>query len=123
MTRINVVPVETLSRLHLQSEYKEITRVFTLVSKAQSKGKNKWNIKAPKEYTLGTGHVLFFYPRLKYILNRYNELSNEMRNRGYSPNQIPDESLIARIHPSWMGDYTPTPEAVEINLQRIRERS
>lgn len=123
MTRINVVSVGSLSRLHLQGEYKEITRVFNLVKKSQSKDKNKWNIKAPKEYTLGTGHVLFFYSRLKYILNRYNELSNEMRIRGYSPNQIPDESLIADIHPSWMGDYTPTPEAIEINLQRIKERS
>lgn len=123
MTRINVVDVSTLSRLHLIAEKREITRVFTLVRNAQNRGKNKWNIVAPKEYTLGTGHVLFFYPRLKYILTRYKELSNEMRSRGYSPNQISDESLLAGIHPSWMGDYTPTPEAIEINLQRIKERS
>lgn len=123
MTRINVVPVESLSRLHLQGEYKEITRVFGLVRKAQQRGNNKFNLNAPKEYTLGTGHVLFFYTRLGYILNRYKELSNEMRNRGYSPNQIDDDSLLDGIHKSWIGDYTPTQEAIEINLQRIKERS
>lgn len=123
MTRINVVPVSTLSRLHLQGEYKEITRVFTLVRKAQARGKNKWNIKAPSSYTLGTGHVTFFYPRLGYILNRYQELTAEMRARGFSPNPIPTDSLLEGIHSSWLGDYTPTEEAIKINLQRIKERS
>lgn len=123
MTRINVVPVETLSRPHLQGEYKEITRVFGLVRKAQARGKNKWNLNIPKEYTLGIGHVTFFYPRLGYILNRYKELVSEMRNRGYKPNPIPDEDLLEGIHQSWLGDYEPTEEAIKINLQRIKERS
>lgn len=126
MTRINVVPVETLSRQHLQGEYKEITRVFGLVRKAQKRKINKYNfhqkIKQPSEYTLGRGHVYFFYTRLKWVVERYEQLSDEMRARGFQPNQIPSEELTDGIDNWWQGDYTPTPEAIKINMKRIEER-
>lgn len=122
MTRINVVPVQELSRLHLQGEYKEITRVFALSRKAQfdvMKGKRK----LPSEYTLGTGHVLFFYDKLLFICNRYEELCQEMKRRGYNPNQIPRDSLMDKISPKMYNDYQVTEEALRINRQRILERT
>jgi hypothetical protein len=122
MTRINTIPVKELTRMHLQGELKEITRVFGLVRKAQQRGKNKWNYGIPKEYTMGTGHVKFFADKLLYILNRYHELVDEMRARGYKPNPIPDEDLLEGIDKSWMGDYTPTEDAIKINRARIEER-
>lgn len=126
MTRVNVIPVEELTRQHLQGEYKEIVRVFGLVRKAQDRKINKYNfhqkIKQPREYVLGTGHVYFFWDKLGYILKRYNQLADEMRRCGYSPNQIPDKELISGIDKWWFGDYTPTPEAIKINQQRVNER-
>lgn len=126
MTRINVVPVETLTRQHLQGEYKEITRVFGLVRKAQARKINKYNfhqkVNPPAEYTLGAGHVTHFYDKLGYIVKRYEQLSDEMRRRGYKPNQIPSDELLKGIDKWWQGDYTPTPEAIKINMQRIEER-
>ena len=122
MTRINVVPVQELSRLHLQGEYKEITRVFALSRKAQfdvMKGKRK----LPLEYTLGTGHVLFFYDKLLFICNRYEELCQEMKLRGYNPNQIPRDSLMDKISPMMYNDYQVTEEALRINRKRILERT
>lgn len=121
MTRINVVPVEELTRQHLQSEYREITRVFGLARKAQRDilGLRK---KLPPEYTLGTGHVLFFMNKLKYCSDRYAQLTQEMRCRGYSPNPVSKEDLISGIDSKLIQDYTPTLEAVAINRQRIRER-
>lgn len=126
MTRINVVPVEELVREHLIAEYREIVRVFTLVRKAQQSGINKYNFKqkkkVPDKYTLGTGHVLFFYNKLRYVLNRYHALTNEMIKRNYKPNPIGDNDLTDRIDNSWFGDYSVTQEALEINRKRIQER-
>lgn len=121
MTRINLVKPEELTRLHLQAELKEITRVFGLSRKAQFdviKGKRK----LPTEYTLGTGHVLFFYNKLKFISDRYQSLVVEMQNRGYKPNQISTEDLMQGIDNRLYLDYTPTQAAIEINKQRISDR-
>ena len=45
-----------------------------------------------------------------------------MRKRGYKPNQIDSAELVKGIDTRLLGDYTPTPEAIQINLQRISER-
>lgn len=121
MTRINVIPPEELTRMHLQGELKEITRVFGLARKAQFdiiKGKRK----LPSEYTLGTGHVLFFYNKLKFIADRYESLVAEMQRRGYKPNPIPRNELLDKIDPRLHNDYVPTQEAIAINLERINLR-
>lgn len=122
MTRINVIPVEDLCRQHLQGEYKEITRVFGLVHKAQERGMNKWNYGIPKDYTMGTGHVKHFADKLDFIAKRYHALCNEMRRRGYKPNEISREDLLEGIDKSWINDYVITPEAIRINKERIELR-
>lgn len=119
MTRINVVPVQDLCNEHLLGEYKEIVRPFNLVKSAVAAGRK---VKIPSEYVLGTGHVLFFYDKLGFVLRRYKELSNELVKRGYSPNPVPEEELTLGLPPSTMNDYVPTPSAIEINKQRINER-
>lgn len=126
MTRINVVPPSELTREHLVAEYREIVRVFALVRNAQNKGINKFNFrqkyKQPTEYTLGTGHVLFFYDKLQYILKRYHSLIEEMIVRGYSPNPISTSELCEGINKEWFGDYIPTVKALQINRERIEKR-
>ena len=37
--------------------------------------------KIPKEFKLGTGHVKFFENKLKYVFNRYNELTEEVKDK------------------------------------------
>lgn len=121
ITRINLLPVEELHPMHLKGEYKEITRVFGLARKAQFdviKGKRK----LPAEYTLGTGHVLFFYNKLKFIADRYESLVLEMQRRGYKPNPIPRNELLDKIDTRLYNDYVPTQEAIAINLERINLR-
>lgn len=121
MTRINVVPVDELPRPMLSGENKEITRVFGLARKAQFdiiKGKRK----LPEKYTMGEGHVVFFYDKLKFIADRYESIVEEMRRRGYHPNPIPREELLAGISPKLYNDYVPTEEAIAISRARIQER-
>jgi hypothetical protein len=109
-----------LHNKHLVAELHEITRVFTLARNAQDKLGSK---KIPSHYTLGTGHVLFFYTRLKFIANRYEKLCNEMRTRNYKVNQINSDVLLQGIKDSMINDYVPTEEAILINQQRILDRT
>src|SRR5690606_11330297 len=81
MTRINCVPVQELSGPHLVAEYRELPRVFGLAAKAAARGA----FTQPATYTLGKGHLLFFYTRLGYLARRHAELIAEMKRRGYKP--------------------------------------
>lgn len=119
MTRINLIPPEELHYKHLVAEYREITRVPTLARNAQRR-MHKLNI--PNQYVLGTGHVLFFYPRLGFIADRYEQLCNEMRRRGYTCNQIPRSELLKDIDSRFVQAYNPTSDAIELNRARIAER-
>jgi hypothetical protein len=117
MTRINVgVPPKDLSRQHLIAEHREIKRIPNVISR----GKYKM-VGIPKEFTLGTGHVKFFYDKLLYLRNRYEELYQECLNRGYKMtyyggcwDNVPSELL---------NDYTPTERDIELIKQRIKEKS
>mgnify|MGYP000980287491 CR=1 FL=1 len=119
MTRINLIPPEELHYKHLVAEYREITRVPTLARRAQREMHKK---SIPPSYTMGVGHVLHFYNKLGFIADRYESLCDEMRRRGYVCNQIPRSELLKDIDSRLVRAYNPTPEAVELNRQRIAER-
>ena len=126
MTRINLLHPSELHQKHLSGEIHEITRVFGLVRKAIARKINKYNfaqkVKQPKAYTMGEGHVLFFYNKLGWVADRYEALYDEWEARGYSSaNRISREELLKGIDSWWQGGYTPTPEAIEISRQRIME--
>jgi deoxyribonuclease (pyrimidine dimer) len=120
MTRINCVPVEELSRQHLIAEYRELPRVFGLAKKAPERN----GLNQPAEYTLGTGHVTFFYTRLGYLVTRHAQLVAEMLRRGYRPTFT---GSLKDAHPDipedFWGDWEPTGEALAINRERILQRS
>lgn len=116
MTRINagVNPIELTDR-HLLAEAREIKRVPNCVSRGRYNLKN-----TPKEFTLGKGHVSFFYNKLKYLKNRYEDLYKECKSRGFNVSywgnawdDVPQEL---------MNDYIPTDRDREIIRQRIKER-
>lgn len=120
MTRINCVPVEELSGPHLVAEYRELPRIFALAQKACLRGQ----FSQPEVYTLGKGHMLFFYTRLGYLSKRHAELVQEMKRRGYKPSfsgvtrdQFPD------IPDAFWNDWRPTAEAMQLNRARIAERT
>lgn len=126
ITRINVVNPNELNGKHLIAEIHEITRIYGLVRKAQERKINKYNfkekIKQPSQYTLGAGHVYWFYDKLEFITKRYYALCSEAISRGYKISPISEKSLTEGIEKWWFGDYIPTQEAVDINKQRIEQR-
>ena len=115
MTRINCIPVEELHDKHLLAEYRELPRVFRLARECPD---------APKRYTLGAGHVKFFYNKLSWLLDRYGELWHEMKRRGFEPKYSSDslQKLWSPDKALLWGTWRPTPEAQRINRARIAER-
>jgi hypothetical protein len=123
MTRINVVPVETLSTKHLIAEYREITRLPNNLKKSLNRLTSPFSLtEIPNEYTLGKGHVKFFYDKMIYLKNRYEQLVSEMLRRGYNPS-FRDSSIFCQFPMEFNNDYKPTEDAININKTRILERS
>ncbi len=118
MTRINSgIKPDILCDQHLLAEYREIIRVFNLYR--NSKNKNKFS-KIPDKFTLGTGHVLFFINKLKYIENRFLELKQELINRNYI---LTIDLIIDDIREdSYFNDWNPTQETTLILKDRILDR-
>ena len=123
MTRINVVPPEELSRLHLVAEYRELPRAFALVRAKQMKGITPADLQLPSDYVLGAGHVLFFYDKCLFLLHRQKSLIAEMQARGYDPKFLRPDDLVVGLSDHWMGGYRPTAEALALNRARIKERN
>ena len=114
MTRINLVPVEDLCDQHLLSEHRELTRIPNTIAS----GKAKLDGNYPRNYTLGKGHVRFFYPRLQWLHNRYAQLHSECLNRRFNVLYKWPDSLPERLYRDWK----PTQQDILLNESRIRER-
>lgn len=116
MTRINVgYPVKQLTDKHLMAEHRELKRIPNVVSRG------RYNLKtAPKEFTLGKGHVSFFYDKLGYLKKRYLELYNECKARGFNVQSY--VSSWNDVPPGLMNDYQPTQRDIQIITDRINDR-
>ena len=122
MTRINCIAPSELSREHLIAEYRELPRIFGLVRAAIARGEVPEDARNPARYTLGPGHVRFFYRRLGYLVKRQAAIIGEMRARGYRPSFGDPSGLADGIPETWCADWEPTAEAIALNLARIAER-
>jgi hypothetical protein len=118
MTRINgTIPPAALCDQHLVAEYREILRTTALATKNPVDPS-----KLPQAFTLGTGHVKFFYDKLKYIHIRFNQLRQELLNRGFAANIEWDDGRLngrLELYQDWHG----TKEANQLVIDRIYERA
>lgn len=122
MTRINVVNPSELSQQHLCAEYREIARLpGNLKAWLNRKSKKPCFSEIPSQYVLGTGHVKFFFNKMKFLESRFEAIVAEMIRRGYNPKYT--DSSIFKTSETFYKDYAPTQEAVELNRERIRERT
>ena len=116
MTRINCgIPVEELCDKHLLAKHREIKRIPNCIKKGRYNMKNQ-----PKLFTLGTGHVKFFYDKLGYLKKRYIKIHNECLHR--HKNVTDFSNAWDGIDPTLMGDYSPTDRDRLIIRERINER-
>ena len=122
MTRINCIDPALLSDKHLGAEYRELPRVFGLVRDAIARGESPADPRNPGQYVLGAGHVRFFYPRLGYLLTRYQQLCDECHARGRAVNFGNPASLAEGIPAAWFGQWVPDDAARALNIDRINQR-
>lgn len=116
MTRINVgiLPGELPDKL-LIAEHREIKRIPNVVKSGRFSLANQ-----PKSFTLGTGHVKFFYSRLLFLKERYKELHDECLFRGFNvQNYI---SAWDDVPQEYLGDYIPTQRDRSLILERINSK-
>jgi deoxyribonuclease (pyrimidine dimer) len=122
MTRINVVCPSELHSKHLVAEYRELPRVFALSAKAHEREKS---FCIPKNYSLGKGHVIFFYDKLLWLESRHKALVAEMVRRGFVvnfPSVAERWKSDKRLGASCWKDWEPGPSDLAINRARILER-
>lgn len=116
MTRINVglLPSE-LTDKHLIAEHREIKRIPNCIKKGRYKLDG-----IPEEFKLGTGHVKFFYNKLKYLHNRYDSLYMECIKRGFKVTDYNEafEELPIELY----NDYQSTDVDRKLVLDRIAEK-
>jgi hypothetical protein len=116
MTRINLgIPPCELTTKHLIAEHREIVRIPNCVAKG------RYNLKdQPQQFTLGKGHVKFFYTRLGYLKKRYEEIYQECLRKGYNVSYY--GGAWDNVPIGFMKDYTPTQSDIQIIKQRIEEK-
>jgi deoxyribonuclease (pyrimidine dimer) len=119
MTRINCIDPAMLSGKHLVAEYRELPRVFGLAHAAMLRGEQPDAPRFPSRYTMGRGHVLFFYPRCGYLRSRFLLLVAEMQRRGYSPAYPDVPPVFQYLDKAWRGTWTPDAPAVRVNVVRL----
>lgn len=114
MTRINTIDPAALTDQHLMAEARELPRIFALVLSALAAARS---LEGPARYTMGTGHVRFFYTRTDYLHARQTALIAELLARGYN--------LTHRTAPAPIGPpshWKPDATDVQVNLARLRAR-
>lgn len=116
MTRINVgiLPKELPSKL-LLAELREIKRIPNVIKSGRYSMTNQ-----PTKFTLGTGHVKFFYDKLQYLYNRYDSLHTEAINRGFNVTDF--KNCWSDVPNQLYNDYIVQPIDRQLLIERINER-
>jgi len=117
MTRINTVPPKDLNNQHLLKEYKDIKRPVELAIRSFNNiGIHGIKQIQPDRYRFDTNHVLFFYDKLRYLYNRFKDITEEMRNRDMNPTETFD---YFEIPIDLFNDWEPTEFDIESNKSEL----
>lgn len=120
MTRINsAIQPKFLTDQHLLAELRELPRIFTAVMNRVASGKNFDDI--PKSFTLGSGHVKFFYNKCGFLIKRHQQLRLEYFDR-YKKDYNFDYPRISTIPNYLLGKYQPTDIEKQLLIDRISTR-
>jgi hypothetical protein len=116
MTRINLVSPSLLCDQHLLAEHREITRIPNHVLRRLSQGKPVV-CSLLDDYTLGEGHVRFFYDKLEWLKRRYDAVHHECQRRGFKVTHIWPE--LNGVPAKYRRGYEITEAALRVSAERI----
>ena len=117
MTRINVgIEPSELHTKMLVAEHREIKRIPNCIKMG------RYNmIGIPDKFTLGIGHVKFFYDKLLYLKKRYEKIHAECVKRGFKMTYFGSCFEGLPIH--LMNDYEETDRDRRIIQARIDSKT
>lgn len=118
MTRINLVPPEELYDQHLLAEYCETRLLARNMHRYFKSNSTKSNI--PAQFTLNTGHCLFFKDKGLYLQKRFGILRAELIKRKYNPQY--DTLDVSAWPATFFNDWSPTERDMNIIRERIKEK-
>lgn len=123
MTRVNGhIKPEDLCDEHLLAEYHEILRINDWAAyRARKQGESMLK-DIQQVFTLGKGHVTFFYDKLKYIHLRFESLKEELLRRNVNVKVIYDPKVSLEF-PWLYNDWNTSKEADRLLVTRILERA
>jgi len=122
MTRINsAIPVHCLTDEHLLAEHREIKRLPYCFERAVKSGSIG---KIPDKFALGSGHVLFFLDKFRFVRKRYNEIHKECQRRKFNVDDYSEnfERLFVDANKQFLKEYESTEEERLMLVERISER-
>ena len=116
MTRINVgIGPEEMENDILLAEHREIKRIPNCIKNG------RFNLNGIQErFTLGDGHVKFFYRKLNYLKERYKKIHQVCLDRELNVQDFSDS--FEGIDEYFMGNYIETERDRELLLKRFAER-
>ena len=97
------------------AEYREAKRIPNTIKSGKAVLKN-----IPDKFTLGAGHVKYFYNKLGYLKNRYYALYDECLRRGFNIQDY--RECFDNIPEYLMGDVKYSATDREIVEERICEK-
>jgi len=129
MTRVNLVEPKDLADQHLFAEFRELKMVPAKMRRHSTINQTTGFLDMitmsknpiPSKYTLGTGHVRFFYNKMDFLLARYRQIEDELLNRNYDITYSDAEHIFLdgfnplQVISSWQ----PSPDEIKINVDRI----
>jgi deoxyribonuclease (pyrimidine dimer) len=116
MTRINaaIQPEELPTKL-LLAEHRELKRIPNCIKKG------RYSLQGiPEQFKLGSGHVKFFYSRLKYLQKRYEALYGECVKRNLNVTYFGD--AFSDLPVDLFNDWHPNGCVRLLLIDRIHER-
>lgn len=101
----------------LIAEHREIKRIPNCIKSGRYS-----LVGIPSKFTLGAGHVKFFYDKLAYLRRRYEliYLTCISAPRKFNVQYYGD--AFDGLPPSLMGNYTPTDSDRDLLLKRLSEK-
>lgn len=116
MTRISVgVRAIELCDAHLIKERIELLRIPNSIKSGKAVVKD-----IPRSFTLGVGHVKFFYDKLGYLQERYEELTAECIERDFKITDFSDSFL--GLPSNLCNNYEEQDNDRKIVVERVNER-
>ncbi|MDD5331200.1 MAG: pyrimidine dimer DNA glycosylase/endonuclease V [Candidatus Nanoarchaeia archaeon] len=108
--RVNLINPRNLADQHLVAEYGEILMALNHIKKYPFL-KN-----IPKNFCLGTGHIVFFKNKVKYLEKRHKLIVKEMLRRGFRVNR---KFSLTGVNKKLVHDWKPSKKDKEIIKKRL----